>query len=430
MRIGIDGTALYGRYGGVEYALWNLLVALQASEGSAPAGPSALEYVVYVPHDGPPPANLDRFGLRWRWVRLPFKGADKGRRVWWQQSVLPRQLLRDGCHLLHSPTYVSPLLCPVPVVLTVYDFIALTHPRFATPMNRVHYGAMLPRCVKGAHRIIVPSDAVRRELARRVPAAAARAHVVPLGVEPLFRERFDDATKAQVRARYRLPGRFVLFVGNPEPKKNLRGVLRALDLLPQNPTCDVPLVVVGGARAWTGYELGTTYTMPQSPSDNAMFDDAMPHGTMPDGTMHHAAMDNAKVSGAGVGASALTSPSLASRTVSLGYVPRRDLAVVYALCEAFVFPSLAEGFGLPVLEALSAGAPVVASDRVPLPELQQAAMICNPHDDSSIASQLELVLSNRALRLELQERARSFAAPYTWRRTAEMTVDVYRSLAR
>jgi len=392
MRIGIDGTALYGRYGGVEYALWNLLVALHASETD-----SSLEYVVYIPHDGPPPANLDRFGVRWRWVRLPFKGEDKARRVLWQQSVLPRQLLRDGCHLLHSPTYVCPLLCPVPVVLTVYDFIALTHPQFATPMNRVHYGAMLPRCVHVAHRVIVPSDAVRRELARRFPHAAKRSCVVPLGVEPIFHQAFDDATKAQIRARYHLPERFILFVGNPEPKKNLRGVLHALDLLPQNAACDVPLVVVGGARAWTGYELGTTYTVHQSTLNGAM--PAM-------------------------------APSLSSRTMALGYVPRRDLPVLYALCEAFVFPSLAEGFGLPVLEALAAGAPVVASDRVPLPELQQAALICNPHDATSIAHQLERILSDDALRADLQTRAREFAAPYTWRRTAEMSIDVYQSLAR
>ena len=107
MRIGIDASALYGRYGGVEYALWNLLVALHAEDAHN-------EYVVYIPHDGPPPARLQNFNARWKWKRLSFCGAQKLRRIFWQQKILPAQLLRDKCDIFHAPTYIAPWSTPIP----------------------------------------------------------------------------------------------------------------------------------------------------------------------------------------------------------------------------------------------------------------------------------------------------------------------------
>jgi glycosyltransferase involved in cell wall biosynthesis len=405
MRIGIDATALYGRYGGVEYALWNLLGALEAVDKQN-------QYVVYIPHDGPPPANLHRFGVRWRWVRLPFHGADKARRVFWQQALLPRQLNVDNCDILHSPTYVCPLRCSVPIVLTVYDFIALSHPQYATRMNSLHYGTMLPRAVRAAQRIMVPSDFVQRELKRRVPDALTRSCVVPLGVEPAFHQTPTPEHVDEVRERYHLPQKFLLFVGNPEPKKNVRNLIRALEMLPVEPRFDLPLIVTGGARAWSDYEIGQTY------DSSRQYDSVQ-------STLNGAPQ---LVAGKQSATLARTGTPRAVETISLGYVPRRDLPVLYALCEAFVFPSLVEGFGLPVLEALAAGAPTIASDRVPLPGVEQVALICNPHHPDNIAAQVMKVLSDADLRAELRHRARAFAEPYTWRRTAEMTLDVYHSL--
>lgn len=387
MNIGVDATALYGRYNGVEYALWNLLCGLNAVANEHPR--DAHRLTVYVPHDGPPPQHLKAFDARWRWVRLSFRGGEKARRVLWQQAQLPFQLRRDGCDLLHAPTYVAPLRAGVPVVLTVYDLIALAEPRFATPLNRLHYGALMPASIAAANRVIVPSRLVQDDVARLVPKAASRTRVVPLGVEPLFFAAHDGERRNEVRARYRLPERFLLFVGNFEPKKNLSRLLEALNLVPDAP----PLVLAGGARAWKGFESNVA----PNASSTAM--------------------------------SSVTAMS-SLRALSIGYVRRRDLPVLYAMCDAFVFPSLAEGFGLPVLEALAAGAPVVTSTRVPLPDLQDAALLCDALDTASIAREIRRVLEDVSCRDELRQAGPEYARPFTWRRAAAQTLAVYREAVR
>jgi glycosyltransferase involved in cell wall biosynthesis len=371
MRIGIDATALYGRYGGVEYALWNLLVALHAEDAHN-------EYHLYIPCDGPPRARLGNFNARWHWHRLPFRGTQKLRRILWQQTTLPAQLRRDGCDILHAPTYIAPWSTPVPTVLTVYDLIALTHPEFATAPNRLHYGALLPRSIKNAARVIAPTRAVADEIETRFPTA--RTSVVPLGLEPIFFAPPRTPDLERVRARYCLPEEYLLFVGNFEPKKNLPALLSALALLPNAP----PLVIAGGNRAWRGHEAAD------------VCDESTPGST--------------------------------PKIKTIGYVSRADLPALYAGCEAFIFPSLAEGFGLPVLEALACGASVVTSTKVPLPDLKQVALICDPQNAAEIAASLKLILQNAPEAARLKSAGQEYARAFTWRRAARETLAIYREL--
>lgn len=442
MNIGIDATALYGRYNGVEYALWNLLCALNVVDEEN-------RYTIYIPRDGPPPEHLRAFGARWRWTRLPFYGREKARRIWWQQAQLPARLLRDGCDLLHAPTYVAPLAAPVPVVLTVYDLIALRQPQFATRLNRLHYAMLLRRSIERAHRIIVPSEAVQREVARCVPAAASRTRLIPLGVEPAFFAAPDANRQNEVRALYKLPPRYLLFVGNFEPKKNLANVLHALRELPDAP----PLVLAGGGRAWRSYDAASSQaaapgavtsaagTVAPHESD-ANGDTTESPGTTTDakdlageGAAQTSAPQTAEAQ-AQATQSALHNSSSAVRAFSIGYVRRRDLPVLYAMCEAFVFPSLAEGFGLPVLEALASGAPVVTSNRVPLPGLERVAALCDPLDPHAIAEAIRRTLREVDWEKQreattgdgLRDRARRYAEPFTWRAAAALTLDVYRNV--
>ena len=396
MRIGVDATALYGRYGGVEYSLWNLLGALRVENSSH-------EFRVFIPNDGPPPAQLRAFDENWKFIRLPFRGEEKLRRIFWQQAVLPGQLTREKCDLLHSPTYVAPLRTSVPVALTVYDLIALSQPQFATPLNRRHYGLMLPPSIQGARRIIAPSENVKWEISLRFPEAAQRTRVVPLGVEPIFFQAPSAPALDEVRNRYDLPEKYLLFVGNFEPKKNLVNLLRALKTLPDAPT----LIVAGGMRAWPNSEI-------ESSHDKSLHDESS-H----DEILHNEPCENENPIARKIGAGSTP------RVRGIGYVARRDLPALYAQCEAFVFPSLAEGFGLPVLEALACGAPVVTSAAVPLPDLSAAAIICDPHSPASIASAIAGVLGSASERARLKAAGREHARPFTWRRAAHQTEEIY-----
>ncbi len=405
MTIGIDGTALYGKFGGVELSLWNLLLAQNELELKRTV--PARRWTVYLPHDGPAPAQLQVFGLNWRFVRLGFRGEHKARRIAWQQMQLPLQARRDGCDLLHCPTYVCPLHAPLPIVLTIYDLIALSHPQFVTIANRLHYSQLLPRSARRADCVIVPSAFVAREIARRIPDAQDKTRMIPLGVEEWFRRTFSVSELAGARERLGLPARFLLFVGNPEPKKNVTSIVEAMQQLPPH-LRSIPLVATGGARAWEDYQLPNTY------------DQAPPQ------------MQRALGSGEAVATDAIVPfhQISAVQTLVLDFMPREELPFLFALCEAMIFPSFVEGFGLPVLEALACGAPVIASNRVPLENLETAALIIDPHNSNDLAQSIARVLEDNNLREDLRARGREFAAHYSWAQTAQMTLQVYDEVTR
>ena len=362
MKIVFDATALHhssGQRGGIETALWETFAQLRALDGRN-------FYLVCVPADAPVGRDDSwRSSERWIWHRLPFNSAQKSRRIWWQQCELP-QLLRDvGADLLHSWNYVMPLMSPVPTILTVQDLIALDQPRFARRANRAHYRALMPQSLKRAARILVSTPQTRAAVLRRAPRADVR--VIPLGLAPEFTAPIAPDAIENARAKYDLPPRFLFFLGNFEPKKNLPNLLRALKLLPDAP----PLILAGGIAPW-----------PDS--------DALLRGVR-----------------------------------QLGFVPRGDVAALLSACEVFCFPSLCEGFGLPVTEALACGAPVVASNRVPLPNLNQYALCPDAHQPRAIADAILRLLNDQTLRQKLSAAGRQYAREFTWQRAARATLDVY-----
>lgn len=359
MKIAFDATALYGRLGGIESALWNTFAELRALDRDN-------DYLVFVPRDAPEPPLPEN--PRWTWHRLPFDGHQKLRRIFWQQCELPLWLRREKCDLLHAWNYVMPLMAPVPTVLTVQDLIALDRPRFATRFNRLHYRAVMPQSLVRAARVITTTEKTKADVLRRAPNAEVR--VVPLGVEALFFEPVTQEQIAAVRRKYDLPPRFLLYVGNFEPKKNLPRLLAALKLIPDAP----PLVLAGGIKPWPEVE------------------------------------------------------QLLRETRRIGFVEREDLPALYTSCTAFCFPSLCEGFGLPVVEALACGAPVLASRQVPLPNLGSVAALCEPHSPHSIAQHLETLLRAPTSANSPATR-RAYAAQFRWEDAARQTLEIYREFS-
>src|SRR5262249_23352798 len=229
--------------------------------------------------------------------------------------------------------------------------------------------------------IIVPSVATSRDLVTRFPPAEGKTHIVPLAPAAGFGVLPREGTVAVTR-RYGLSyGDYLLFVGNVEPRKNLRALLEAYTRMRTVTGCS-PQIVIAGGSGWKN------------------------------GPIHRAA----------------TRSTFASDIRFLGHVPETDLAALMNGALAFVYPSLYEGFGLPPLEAMACGAPVITSKRSSLPEVVgDAALLVDPGDRRQLADAMAQIATDAALREDLRERGLKRAERYSWDETARLTVEVYES---
>ena len=303
MQIGIDGLLLWGQYSGVERSIARMATTLARLDQTN-------RYTIHVPFDCEAEA-LAAAGVEVR--RAPFRGAQKLTRILWQQGIFPGVLAREGADVLFAPGYVLPLRWRGPSVLFVYDIIAIARPDLASRTNAWHYRALLPRSVRRATRVAVPTEHVRRQVIEQCGVMPSRVTVVPLGVSPRFQRVEDPARQAEVRLCCQLPERFVLTLGNLEPKKNLPRVLEAYDILRRAGIRQG--LVIAGQPAWGAAALRESLARCASRAD----------------------------------------------IVLPGYIADEDLPVLYSMADALVFPSLTEGFGLPPLEAMACGTPVVVA---------------------------------------------------------------------
>lgn len=286
--------------------------------------------------------------------------------------------------LVHYPANFSRWVGrgPLPrtrLALTVHDLSFLRHPEWFRWERSAYYRAAIGRSVRSADLVIADSEATAadlRELLREPPNHIA---VIPLGVEEHYRPATGEAI-ADVRARYGLPGQFFLYLGTIEPRKNLPRLIRAFDRIAGGVEAD--LVIAGRA----GWKVDATQ-------------------------------------------SAVSMAEHRDRIHFPGFVAAEDMPAVLSAAEAFVWPSLWEGFGLPPLEAMACGTPVVTSNVSSLPEVTaDAALLVAPEDEDAIAEAMRRVVEDSELRETLIARGHERAAMFTWRRTAAMTADAYRAL--
>jgi glycosyltransferase involved in cell wall biosynthesis len=316
---------------------------------------------------------------RFRYVAPLTPNRPRLLRILWQQAALPWRLRRAGADLLHAPAYTAPLCTPTPTVLTIYDAIALRFPRLCKTSNVLHYRLVMPRAARRAARIIVPSACTRRDVVRLLRVPEAKVRVIPLGVGEAFRPVTAPHVLEALRRRYGLPERFILFLGNLEPKKNLPRLLTAFAEARGRGRLTHRLVLAG-QKAW-----------------------------------HTRAIRRA-----------LRTHRLHRMAMLLGAIPEEDLPALYSAASMLVFPSLYEGFGLPPLEAMACGTPVIASTAGALPEVVgEAALLLRPSDVAGLRTAMIKVAHNAFLRRRLGELGRARAAKYTWAETARRTLDVY-----
>ncbi len=340
-------------------------------------GQTAHEFTAYV---GDEALALD--GVTLVRGRLPLGvqfGARPPARIVWEQTAFP--LLARRADLLHGLVNVLPLAARVPGVVTVHDLAFVRAPETMPRVRRTYLTALCRASVARAARVVAVSRQTADDLLRFFGVPAARVAVVPNGVDARFGPASAEESTAFRRARG-LPDRFLLYLGTLEPRKNLERLLTAYARWRADAPAsqrDVKLLLAGG-KGWY-------YTQ--------IF---------------------AQVRALG----------LESAVLFPGFLPAAELPAWYAAALAFVYPSRFEGFGLPVLEAMACGTPVLTSTTPSLLEVAaDAALTVPPDDEAALADALRLLVEQDALRAELSRRGRARAARYSWRRTAQETLAVY-----
>ncbi|MBI2939291.1 MAG: glycosyltransferase family 4 protein [Chloroflexi bacterium] len=374
MRVGVNAQLLSFaasyRSAGVRRYIWNLLAGLHAS--------GAHDYTVYYPGGAVPAALGPRPGCVWRSARLPT-GGPWGRLVW-EQLFQPIEVWRDRVEVLHSPAYAAPLVSSARQVLTVHDLSFLRLPDAFNRANRLYLGMLTRLSARRADRIIAVSGATKADVVRLLGVAADRVHVVYNGVEPSFRPVSESAL-AEFRVRRGVVDEYVLYLGTLEPRKNVTTLLRAYARARQSGELRQRLVLAGG-RGWR---------------DAPCFQLVKELGI--EDAVHFA-----------------------------GFVPFEDQPFWYCGASVFVYPSLLEGFGFPILEAMACGTPVIASNCSALPEVAgDAAMLVAPTEVDTLAAAIIRVVQDPGLADDLRSRGLRRATLFTWESSVARTISVYES---
>jgi glycosyltransferase involved in cell wall biosynthesis len=315
------------------------------------------------------------------WKQAPIRGERPESRVIWEHLGLLALARKDRLDLFHGPVNVVPPGLPCPSVVTIHDLALLRFPEQVTKKRYRYLSRTISASVKRASRVVTVSESTKRDIVELLSTEAEKIAVTPLGVDERFR-RLDREGLARFREQAGIEGPFALFVGTLEPRKNLTRLLEAFALIANDVAHDL---VVIGPEGWLTSEIHET-------------------------------------------ASRLIKRG---RVQFRGFVPDGQLPAWYSACDLFAYPSLYEGFGLPVLEAMACGAPVLTSNDSALPEVVgDAAVTVDPSSVDAIAEGMKRVLTNVELADDLGRRGPYRAKNFTWSRTAELTVAAYREVAR
>jgi len=392
MRIGINALSVTNR-SGTGYYTQQLLLALGRIDREN-------DYFLFLPEDSlltavarrgrPADEEAVQFGRQLR----PLLGQarnfhpqlvsrrNRAGRVLWEQYFLPREIKHLELDVFHSPTGIAPARLSCPSVVTLHDLGFLRFPELFLWLHGRYLRRALPRSARRAAAVMTDSETRRKEVIERLKIPPERVSTVLLGVDEAFRPEAAPQRLEQVRKMHRLPERFILALGTVEPRKNLLVLLEAFNRLAKEES-DLCLVLVG-RRGW---------------KEEPVFE-------------------------------RIESLGLSGRVVWTGFLPREDLPVVYSMALVCAYLSIYEGFGLPVLEAMACGTPVVASD---IPVFREwtagAAVLVPPDDPGQVANQLHRMLNSQETRQRLSESGLRLASELTWERTAHAALEVYHQVA-
>jgi glycosyltransferase involved in cell wall biosynthesis len=386
VRIGIDYTAAVNQGAGIGRYTRQLVQALLDLDASRPSGTELRqdEYVLLAAGGGKPvragvsasesqirPISFDIQSIpNARFIRLPL--TERAWAILWHRLRLPLwvELFSGKLDIFHSPDFALPPVRRACTVLTVHDLSFMRVPECSQPSLRTYLLRVVPPSVRRADVVLADSESTRSDVIELLGVSPDRVRVIYPGVDEGFRRVQDTQVLADVRRRYRLPEHFVLSVGTLQPRKNLPRLIEAYAQARMD--ADVKLVIAGGT------------------------------GWMYEGIFRR-----------------VEELGLQSEVHFPGYVADDDLPALYTLADLFVFPSLYEGFGLPPLEAMACGTPVVTSNVSSLPEVVgDAALMVDPRDVGALANAMRRALGEPSLRSAMVQRGLAQAQGFTWARAA------------
>lgn len=365
MRLGINVYLLSTTHTGIQHYIRALVPELVAR--ALPAH----EVVLYgEPSQLPLPTDE-----RVRWVPAIRPLRSGAQRVLWEQTILPRLLRRDRVDTFFSPAFILPIRWRGEGVVTVHDMNFEVSPQTIHPVRRAYLRAITRQSVHRACGVIAVSRATAEDIMRLYGVPDGQIAVIPYGLDATFAPANARHMEPLVRERYRLPEEFLLFVGTLEPRKNLPRLLEAYTLA--NRRASLPPLVLVGAPGW----------------------------------QHERILTQARRLG------------IEGQLRFAGYILRENLPGVYAAARALLYPSLYEGFGLPPLEAMGCGTPVLASNVSAMPEvIGDAGVLINPCDVQEMADGILRIAQDETLRQRMVERGLERAQQFRWDEVARQTL--------
>ena len=358
----IDATVVCKPLSGVHYAVSNQVQALLARYG-----------------DQEPMCFAGDCDLAVALTRYPGVGTHvdnslttAGRRIFWQQFRLPKLLRRYHCDRLLAMAYTAPRRCTVPYAVQIHDVIALRRPELCTARNAWHMRFLMPRAIRAAEWVMTSAAPVADEIVTRTGVERNRVHGVPRGGDDIFLQ--DDCLES-LHPEWRELEPYLLFVGNFEPKKGIDKLLDAYEITAARTGLNL---VLAGRDGWKCENLANRISRYTGPG----------------------------------------------KIIRLGYVERRQLPALYEHARLFVLPSVEEGFGLPVLEAMARGTVTIHSDHPVLQQTSHGFGVTFPVGDAAAMAQtIERTLNDPDKTVEFATAARDYARAQTWDRWAVRTAE-------
>lgn len=372
MKIGIEGQRLFRqKKHGMDIVALELIRRLTLFDHTN-------QYVIFVKDDVDTSCITES-------ANLSIKILPSTSYPWWEQVVLPRAAYNEGCDILHCTSNTAPILSRIPLITTIHDVIYLekvalftkggtSYQRFGNMYRRF----VVPTVARKSSRVVTVSEFEKNNI-RHLLNPGEKLRVIYNGVGKHFRKITDHAQLEKARKTYQLPERFIFFLGNTDPKKNTANVLKAFALYKQKYNDDLYLV------------------MPDY--DEAALQDLLRQTVKPD---------------------------VRSQIIMTGYVPNEELPFIINQCVLMLYPSLRESFGIPILEGMACGVPVITSNTSSMPEIAgDAAIRIDPTNPQAIVNAIEQLISNPELAASLSAKGIQRAELFSWDKMAESYIALY-----